>query len=286
LPDFVTSNGALDEHAHYESLYRDSSSVSGRDFGELESCWSSLYYPSNRILFEKLGDLRNRRVLLLGNGTSEKELSLVTQEPELIVLSDVSPSAVRHIRDRYDLEPVRSKIIFAAIDAQDLPLADESVDVVYGCALAHHLPDLDAFLSETVRVLRPGGRAVFMDDAYAPLWQFAKRTILRPLMHYFHRLEPPSPEDLKFTLRGGFREEDLAPRIDRLGAQPWFERGGFVHYLVTRASERLPPRRLLRQVRASEQFLGALIRIDSLLADLPIIRHNQIRLVWGFDKNA
>jgi SAM-dependent methyltransferase len=170
------------------------------------------------------------------------------------------------------------------MDAEELPLADESVDLLYGYAFVHHLPDVDAFLGEAARVLRAGGRATFVDHAYSPLWQGAKRTVLRPLMRYFHRLQEPSPEDLRFTLAGAFREERLARRIRELGCDPWFERSGFVHYLVTRASERLPPQRAWRALVRSETTLRALIRLDEFLARVPGMYGNLIRLVWGFDK--
>lgn len=42
------------------------------------------------------------------------------------------------------------------MDAQELPLRDASVDLLYGNAFVHHLPHVDAFLSEAARVLRPG----------------------------------------------------------------------------------------------------------------------------------
>jgi SAM-dependent methyltransferase len=45
-------------------------------------------------------------------------------------------------------------------DAQDLPFADASFDVVAALWMLYHLPDLDRGLAEARRVLRPGGRFV------------------------------------------------------------------------------------------------------------------------------
>ncbi|MCB1056772.1 MAG: class I SAM-dependent methyltransferase [Acidobacteria bacterium] len=52
---------------------------------------------------------------------------------------------------------------FAAGDAQLLPLAGESVDVLVNLESAHCYPDLRAFLGEIHRVLRPGGTFCFAD---------------------------------------------------------------------------------------------------------------------------
>jgi len=268
------------ERSYYDDVYAGDEGVS---LADAQRAWTSLYYPMNGAVLERVGDVRGKTVVLLGNGTSEKELLFLEQEPALLVFSDLSSTAVRSVRDRR-FPDGKPNLVFAAMDAQALPLADASVDLLYGYAFVHHLPDVDAFLGEAARVLRPGGRGVFMDDAYSFLWQGAKRTVLRPLMRYFHRLQQPSPEDLRFTLAGGFRETCLARRIIELGCDPWFERSGFIHYLVTRASERLPPQRAWRALTRSDTVLQGLIRVDELLARAPGMYSNLIRLVWGFDK--
>lgn len=45
-------------------------------------------------------------------------------------------------------------------DVQDLPFADDSVDVVAAMWMLYHVPDLDRGLAELRRVLRPGGLLV------------------------------------------------------------------------------------------------------------------------------
>jgi SAM-dependent methyltransferase len=280
--DLLPSRKDVAEEAYYEEVY------AGEDRGALTDAraeWASRYYPMNEAVLRRVGDVRDKTVVLLGNGTSEKELLFLDDEPKLLVYSDLSSTAPRLVRERWFPEG-RPNLVFAAIDAQQLPLADESVDLVYGYAFVHHLSDVDGFLGEVARVLRPGGRSVFMDAAYSVLWQGAKRTVLRPLMRYFHRLLEPSPEDLRFTLAGGFREQHLSRRIRELGCDPWFERSGFIHYLFTRASERLPPQQAWRALVRHEALLRSLIRADDLLARIPGLRNNLIRLVWGFDKHS
>lgn len=285
--DLVSDEAPAAEQAYYEDQYTGREATAGPlSLESLETHWHSLYYPENAIVRERLGKLEGKRILLIGNGDSEKELHFLTFEPESLVVSDLSPAAVRRLRDRFELGKLFDRACFAAVDAHDLPLLDESVDIVYAYAAVHHVRDVPGFLAEAERVLRPGGRAVFADSGYSPAWQAAKTTVLRPLMHYFHRLEPPSPEDLRYTLHGGFREEELAGWIRKLGAEPWFERLGLLHYLVTRASERLPPRRLFRSVGGSKAVLRTLLDVDEFLGRAGFVRRNFIRLVWGFTKPA
>ena len=49
-------------------------------------------------------------------------------------------------------------------DAEALPFADDSFDLVLGHAVLHHLPDLEQAWREILRVLRPGGIAVFAGE--------------------------------------------------------------------------------------------------------------------------
>jgi SAM-dependent methyltransferase len=49
-------------------------------------------------------------------------------------------------------------------DAESIPYADESFDLVVGHAVLHHVPDVELALREVLRVLRPGGRFVFAGE--------------------------------------------------------------------------------------------------------------------------
>ena len=79
-----------------------------------------------------------------------------------------------------------------AANAEELPFADESFDLVFGHAVLHHIPDLDRAMREFARVLAPGGTLLFAGEpsrygdrlarmpkraaqAAAPLWRIAMR---------------------------------------------------------------------------------------------------------------
>ena len=52
----------------------------------------------------------------------------------------------------------------ACTDAEALPFADESFDLVFGHAVLHHIPDLERAFGEFERVLRPGGTVAFCGE--------------------------------------------------------------------------------------------------------------------------
>lgn len=96
----------------------------------LAQTWTEPTAPGEmQRVWNRLGDLRNQTVLLLGNGESYNELYLLTQKPQALIYSrrpwgcastgaTWTPRATAHLP-------------FAAIDAMDLPLRDGSVDLVY-----------------------------------------------------------------------------------------------------------------------------------------------------------
>lgn len=52
----------------------------------------------------------------------------------------------------------------AKADAERLPFADASFDLVTSRIAPHHFPDIPAFLSESYRVLKPGGTFALVDN--------------------------------------------------------------------------------------------------------------------------
>lgn len=267
----------MDEHDWYDRRY---GSVAPEP-EDLDALWASTWYPMNATVLEAVGDVTGKAVLLVGNGTSQKEL-LFARSARRLVFSDYSPQAVRVMAEAFPIKNVN----YMSIDANSLPFRDASLDVVYGYAFVHHLAHPEQFLREAARVLRPGGRAVFMDNARSPVYQWAKMGALRPLMRYYHRRCGISPEDLRATESGGHSPEEWAAIIRQLGVEPFLHRSSLVHYLVGRAAERLPPRCLFAVYQNSLAAQRALIRLDEWLSKFRIVRENQMRLVWGFTKQA
>jgi len=73
--------------------------------------------------------------------------------------------------------------------------ADESVDLVFCFAAAHHFVKHEATLREIRRILKPGGRALYLYEPTSP-------KVLHPLAHWrVNRIRPAVPEDVLITRR-------------------------------------------------------------------------------------
>jgi SAM-dependent methyltransferase len=104
------------------------------------------------------------RALEIGAGTGYFSLNLM-QAGLLreVTCTDISPGMVSRLGEnarRLGLPGVRA----ARADAESLPFADASFDLVLGHAVLHHLPDLPRAFAEMHRVLRPGGRITFAGE--------------------------------------------------------------------------------------------------------------------------
>src|SRR5881227_2996938 len=127
------------------------------------------------------------RSLEIGAGTGYFSLNLlqagVVREA---TCTDISPGMVATLAD--NAKRLGVEVRAARADAESLPFAGESFDLVLGHAVLHHLPDLDRAFAEFHRVLRPGGRIAFAGEpsrvgdqiaslpkrgghAFAPVWR-------------------------------------------------------------------------------------------------------------------
>lgn len=111
--------------------------------------------------FHLLGDVRGRDVLEYGCGDGWNTVVLARRGARVKAL-DISPELIEVARRRLAANGVTEGVEFVVGSAHDLPLPDESVDVVFGMAILHHL-DLALSAREVRRVLRPGGRAIFQE---------------------------------------------------------------------------------------------------------------------------
>ncbi len=84
-------------------------------------------------------------------------------EVKHIVVSDLTPRMLAAAQNFFAENGIENAS-FELADAEDLPFADASFDIVTCRIAPHHFSDPQAFVSEVARILRPGGRFVLMDS--------------------------------------------------------------------------------------------------------------------------
>ena len=125
-----------------------------------------------------LGDVRGKTVLDYGCGDGANTLLLARRGARVKAL-DISPELITVAQHRLAANQVSGEVEFIVGSAHDVPLPDDSVDVVFGMAILHHL-DLELSAREVKRVLRKGGRAIFRE----PVRNSKLFKILRDLIPY------------------------------------------------------------------------------------------------------
>ncbi len=131
------------------------------------------------------------RTLEIGSGTGYFTLNLM--QAGLIgeaTCSDISPGMLETLQA--NARRLGLDVHTAPADAEQLPFADASFDLVLGHAVLHHIPELGRAFAEFERVLAPGGSILFAGEpsrygdriahvpkrvavAFAPLWRRALR---------------------------------------------------------------------------------------------------------------
>ncbi len=162
--------------------------------------------------FHLLGNAARQEVLEYGCGWGENTI-LLTHRGAHVHAIDISPELIAINQQRMDVNGVTSGVRLSVASAYEVPCPDESVDIVFGMMILHHL-DLAQAAREVYRVLRVGGRGIFAE----PVRSSPTLRALRKLIPY--RLPPHvSPYERPLTLT----EIDTFCKEFRLGRSRSFE---------------------------------------------------------------
>jgi ubiquinone/menaquinone biosynthesis C-methylase UbiE len=131
----------------------------GIDFGEIGR--RQVLQKVRKALGSDLGVFD--RALEIGAGTGYFTLNLMQAGVvRSAVCSDISEGMLETLAG--NAQRLGLDVDTAVADAEALPFADASFDLVLGHAVLHHLPDLDQAFREFFRVLRPGGVLLFAGE--------------------------------------------------------------------------------------------------------------------------
>lgn len=102
---------------------------------------------------------RGKRILEVGVGAGTDHLQWARAGCECWGV-DLTDRAIETTTKRLELHGLRSNL--QRVDAETLPFADASFDLVYSWGVIHHADDPAAIIREIRRVLRPGGMFIGM----------------------------------------------------------------------------------------------------------------------------
>ncbi len=106
-------------------------------------------------------EMEGKEVLEVGSGRGGGASWIArTYNPKSLLAVDYSAEAVALSHEWFSNQ---GNLEFKEGNAQDLPLSDDSFDVVYNVESSHCYANIPDFLSEVFRVLRPGGRFCWTD---------------------------------------------------------------------------------------------------------------------------
>jgi ubiquinone/menaquinone biosynthesis C-methylase UbiE len=210
---------------HYDAKW-------GIDFGELGQ--AQVVSKVRKALGR--APTRFQRTLEIGSGTGYFTLNLMRAGLiDEATCTDISPgmlSALSANAERLGLD-VRT----VPTDAENLPFADESFDLVIGHAILHHIPDLGQAFREFARVLAPGGTVLFAGEPSRYGDRLAKvpkraATTIAPLWRRAIRARSAPPPD------GGAPEASLESVVDVHAFSPgelssFARQAGFAEVRVT-----------------------------------------------------
>ena len=134
--------------------------VSAQTFARYRQPPADTAYPLE-YAYHLLGDVAGRRVLDFGCGSGANTALLAHRGAHVWGL-DISEDLIRLAQRRMEVSGRGGGASFIVGSAHELPFPDDSIDVVFGMAILHHL-DLKLVAREVHRVLKPGGRAIFQE---------------------------------------------------------------------------------------------------------------------------
>ena len=146
--------------------------------GRFEDIFYKAIYNSNEDFFNFLKiNSTNAQILDYGCGIGNSLRKVIEFNPEKIVGIDISEVSIQKARKISD---TNSKIELFVDNCEKTKFQDNSFDIVYGTGILHHL-NLEICLDEIQRILRPGGKFLFIE----PLGT-------NPLINLYRKLTPNS----------------------------------------------------------------------------------------------
>ena len=116
---------------------------------------------------------RRQTILELGGGQGWAACLVKSMFDSTVIASDISTEAIATV-------PGWERLIDVSLDGAlacpsfDIPLDDETVDLVFTFQAAHHFGAHRRTLAEAWRLLRPGGSVLYLQEPTSPEWIYPR----------------------------------------------------------------------------------------------------------------
>ena len=110
--------------------------------------------------FAEFTRYRDKQVLEVGVGSGSDFIQWARAGAKAHGI-DLTEEAIRYTSRRLDTYGLKCESLRVA-DAESLPFADETFDLVYSYGVIHHTPNTPKALAEIIRVMKVGGRGKIM----------------------------------------------------------------------------------------------------------------------------
>lgn len=184
-----------------EKAYRRYSRVYDLIFG-------AIFHPGRQLAIEKLGARPDEHVLEVGVGTG---LSLPLYSDQVQVSGiDLSKEMLQKAKKRVTDDELHWVKQLEVMDAQNMTFDDAKFDHVVAMYVASVVPDRKKFVSEVLRVCRPGGTIIFLNhfESEKPLFRTIENYLsdMAATLGFYPNL---SLDD--FLAETGFKADEVIP---------------------------------------------------------------------------
>lgn len=148
--------------------------------------WEDFYLPVFEYVLSKMGTLEGKKILELGTGTGGTA-TLLAKRGASVVGIDLLPFRLAEAKERANQHKIADAVDFSLMDATQLAFPDNTFDFIISKSVLV-FTEHGQTAKECYRVLRPGGKAIFMENMrnHPMVWLYRKMFLKYSReLHYF-----------------------------------------------------------------------------------------------------